>query len=967
MFVRNKCYQPCMPEGGVERETQMRMPLLSTKLQVPPPRRNLVARPRLIELLDRAAGEALHSKLTVLSAPAGFGKTTVLSEWVQSIQARGAPTAEIAWISLDEGDNDPARFAGYLFAALASVDEQKSGAGLDVSERGAVSLQESHLTWLINEIAARPHNLLLILDDYHLITARAIHDGLTFLVEHAPPNFHLLLATRADPPLPLPRLRARGHLAELRQSDLRFSTEEAAAFLNRVMGLDLPAHDVAALEARTEGWIAGLQMAALAMQARGQEPSGSTHAEFIRAFTGSDRFVLDYLTEEVLQHQPEGVKDFLLCTSVLERMCGPLCDALLEVWKGGKLVDWDGQPSNLPVLKPSNLLAHFDSANLFIVPLDHERRWYRYHRLFADLLRRRLLQAAPELVPALHARASLWYEQEGLVAEAIEHALAAGEFDRAANLVEASVEETFMRSEVTTFLRWVERLPQQAIRTRPTLGYFHAWALLMSGRPMAGIEERLEEIARDHVPSGSPGSMAGRLAALRAYYSVFQVDMRRAVELCHQALQHLPEDELFLRSVMAWILSLARLHDGDLHDGTQTLKELASKGQAAGNRLIAVMALCQQAKLQVRQGHLHLARQTYERALEAATDAAGRRLPIASEALIGLGELEREWNHLDAAVHHLTVGIELANEWSELAALDAYTPLARIRLALGDVAGARAAIEAARRIAERSQVTRVDDLIVELQEAYFSIKQGDVASAVAWAHRRGLFAARASEPSPDPDPQQDLLNDRLHKYERIVLARLFLLQARTGEALDTLESLLTLARSLERIDLLVEIQVLRALACDQAGLHAQAMDALAEALSLAEPGGQVRNFLDEGEALRALILDARSWIAEGRSQISSGERDRLIEYVDRLLAGFPGPFPSDLVPIQNQESGQDPLSERELDVLRLLATGMSNPEIADELIVAVSTVRSHCKSIYGKLDVHSRWDAVRRGQELDLI
>jgi len=949
----------------VGRKTHMTAPLLSTKLQVPPPRRNLVARPRLIELLDRAAGEAMHSKLTVLSAPAGFGKTTVLSEWVQSVQARGAPTVETAWISLDEGDNDPVRFAGYLSAALASAGEQKSDASLDVFERGAALLQESNLARLTNEIAARPHDVLLILDDYHLITAQAIHDGLTFLVEHAPRNFHLLLATRADPPLPLARLRAQGHLTELRQSDLRFSTEEAAAFLNRVMGLGLSTQDIAALEARTEGWIAGLQMAVLAMQARGQEPSGSTtHAEFIHAFTGSDRFVLDYLTEEVLQQQPEEVKDFLLCTSVLERMCGPLCDALVKVWKVGKMEDGSTEPSSLPDLQPANLLAHLDSANLFIVPLDHERRWYRYHRLFADLLHRRLLQAAPELAPALHARASLWYEQEGLAAEAIEHALTAGEFDRAANLVEASAEETFMRSEVTTFLRWVEQLPQRVVRAHPTLGYFYAWALLMSGRSVADIEERLQEIARDHVLSVSPGIMAGRLAALRAYYTVFQVDMRRAVELCHQALEHLPEGELFLRSIMAWILSLARLHDGDLYDGTQTLKELASKGQTAGNPLIAVTALCHQAKLQVRQGHLHLAHQTYERALEAATDAAGRRLPIASEALIGLGELERQWNHLDAAARHLTVGIELANEWSELAAFDAYTPLARVRLAEGDVAGARAAIEAARRIAERSQVTRIDDVIVELQEAYLDIKQGDVAGAVAWAHRRGFLAP---EPSPGPDPQQDLLNARLHKYERIVLARLFLLQGRTGEALDTLESVLALARSLERIDLLVEIQVLRALACDQAGLHAQAMDALSEALSLAEPGGQVRNFLDEGEALRALILDARSWIAGGRSQISSGARNRLVDYVDRLLAGFPGPFPPDLVPIQNLESGTDPLSERELDVLRLLAAGMSNPEIADELIVAVSTIRSHCKSIYGKLDVHSRWDAVRRGQELGLI
>jgi LuxR family maltose regulon positive regulatory protein len=928
-------------------------PILTTKLHVPSLRRNLVARQRLLECLD----QGLHRKLMLVSAPAGFGKTTLLGEWIESLEAGGPPPVKVAWITVDEGDNDPARFAAYLAAALQRADERIGPASEDKSELAGSFLQESHLACLINQVAGLPEAFVLVLDDYHLIISQVIHSAVTFLVDHLPENLHLVLASRADPPLPLARLRARGHLTELRQSDLRFTTGEAAAFLNNVMGLALSAEDVAALEARTEGWIAGLQMASLAMQARlslqGHRPHPATHSEFVEAFTGSHRFVLDYLVEEVLEQQPPALQEFLLRTSILEQLSGSLCDSIMGEPGTGRLADWGKlHTPDSPMPDSQSVLEYLEAANLFIVPLDDERHWYRYHRLFSDLLRKRLWQTSPDLSATLHRRASLWHQQQGLMAAAIEHALAATDLERAATLVEENVEATLMRSEITTFLNWVARLPDECVRARPTLCFFHAWALLMSGRSLEVVEGRLRDIAGVQDASEESGVMAGRMAALRAYLMLFQADVHRAADLCRQALEHLPESDLFLRSIVAWILGLACLDEGDLQEGSHALEEVARTAQQSGNPLIAVAALCHQARLQMRQGRLHRAQETLERALEVATEPQGRRLPIASKALFGLGELEREWNDLAAAADHLAESMELARQWSEMAAFDAYFPLARLRLAQGDIAGAKKALETARQIALRSEATEVDDLVADLQLAYFHISQGDVKEAMRWAEKRGLIPGLATEPCPGLDEGQDLVGARLRKYERLVLARLFIHQGQSAEALDLLEPLLVQARQLGRIDLAIQIQIQRALAFQEDGHDAQAMDALGEALSLAEPGGYLRIFLDEGDPMAALLRQAAS-------------RGMAPAYLAKLLAAFG--LESAKVASPQFQSLVEPLSERELEVLRLLATGLSNPEIAGELVVAVSTVRSHCKSIYGKLGVHKRWDAVQRAQELGLI
>jgi LuxR family maltose regulon positive regulatory protein len=543
------------------------------------------------------------------------------------------------------------------------------------------------------------------------------------------------------------------------------------------------------------------------------------------------------------------------------------------------------------------------------------------------------------------------------MAAAIDHALAARDLGRAVMLVEENVQATLMRSEVTTFLNWMAELPDELVRARPTLCFFHAWALLMSGRSLDAVEHRLGDVTCLQDVPESAGQTAGRMAALGAYLSLFQVDMQRAAALCREALEHLPANDLFLRNIVDWILSLTRLAQGDFQDGRQALIDVARRGEEIGNPLIAVTALCHQAKLQARQGRLQRAQDILVRALQVATDPRGRRLPIASEALIGLGELDREWNDLEAAADHLAEGIELAKQWSELAAFDAYPPLARVRLAQGNAKAAQEALDAAQRIALRSKITNVDDLVIDLQQAYLAAQQGDIDGAMRWAEKRGLLPAQFPDLPSNPELDRDFVTARLRKYEYLVLARVFILQDRATQALDLLEPLLAHARDQNRTDLAIEIQILRALACHGDGQNEQARSALAEALCLAEPGGYVRVFLDEGASMARLLRQA-------------GSQGIAPAYVAKLLAAFAREESAEADAESSYPHTQpliEPLSERELQVLRLLATGLSNPEVADELYIAVSTVRSHCKSIYGKLNVHRRWDAIQRAQELGLI
>jgi LuxR family maltose regulon positive regulatory protein len=510
-----------------------------------------------------------------------------------------------------------------------------------------------------------------------------------------------------------------------------------------------------------------------------------------------------------------------------------------------------------------------------------------------------------------------------------------------------------MQSELTTFLGWVDRLPDDFVCTHPELCFFHAWALLMSGSSLSIVEQRLK------YTSGAQeinAMMPGRMTALQAYLHLFQGEILRASKLSHQALQQLPEQDYFLRSIMNWIIGQVDLVDTDPQIASQMLKGVLHTALEAGNSLIAVTTLCHQAKLHMRLGQMPQAKVIFNQALQAATGPQGQRLPIASEALFGLGELEREWNNLERAEEYLAESIELYKQWSELASFDAYFPLARLRMAQGNSAGAQEALETARQIALSSDSTELDDLIADLQQAYFFAMQGKTAQVIQWAEKRGLLPAAPLQSQPGIDESQDYAGDRLRKYEHLILARLLILQGQPAQAIEILGAVRNLARQLKRTDLMIEIQILSALAFEIGGQNAQAIKALGEALRLAEPGGYMRIFLDEGEPMARLLQQFASL-------------DIMPTYTEKLIRAFIAaqPFQQfDAAPTARRTLSE-PLSEREQEVLRLLATGMSNPEIADQLVVAVSTVRSHCKSIFGKLGVHSRWDAAQRAKELGLL
>jgi LuxR family maltose regulon positive regulatory protein len=917
----------------------MNTPLLKTKLYVPPIRPELVSRPRLIERLN--AG--MTRKLTLISTPAGFGKTTLLSEWAGSC---GQP---VAWVSLDEGDNDPARFWTYLVAALQTI-ETRQGTVSSLGESTLDALQsprfvqatsaaadtssvvEAVVTTLINQISIIS-DFVLVLDDYHLVTVQPIHDALAFLLDHLPDNAHLVIATRADPPLPIARLRGRGQLTELRLTDLRFTFDEAAEFLRRVMGLELSADDVAALASRTEGWIAGLQMAAVSMQ--GQEDV----ANFIRAFTGSDRYILDYLVEEVLLRQPDTIQNFLLQTAILDRLTGSLCDAITE--------QDDGQAT----------LEMLERANLFIVPLDNERQWYRYHRLFTDLLRRRLQQAQPDLVPMLHRRASEWYEHSGLMAQAIDHALSAQDFERAALLIEQIAEETMMRSEVATLLRWLDMLPDELVRARPSLCIHHAWALLFSGRSIDNVEARLQD-------AGDDADLAlGQATVLRAFVAIFQGQIPRAAELSLEALELLPEDDLFSRSIVAWNLSLSYLVEGDIVTGLQTLEEVAKTSQKAGNVMITVTNLCYLAELYIKRGLLYKAQTIYQQALELATDRQGQPLPIAGMALIGLGELARERNDLEAAMRYLTEGIECIGQWGEIGALDGYISLAHVRLAQGDMDGAQDAIQNAWRIAVNFDATEMDDVLVAAHQAHLWVIQGSgdpghgdpsrLEAAARWFEEQGLTTDVALSELEKRANGDFSFGRRRRTRTYTTLARLLIAQHQFDQALTILALLLTIAERWGLDGYVIGHLVLTALAFHAQGDSAQAMSALERALSIGESGGFVRAFVDEGPPMAQLLYEAAA-------------RGITPEYAGKLLAAFPDAGLTASSPAPPAEM-IEPLSDRELEVLRFIAAGLSNREIAQRLVLSLSTVKWHTSNIYGKLGVKNRTQAVAQARQMGLL
>lgn len=909
----------------------MTVPLLQTKLYVPPPRPNLVSRPRLIQQLDK--GLRVGCRLTLVSAQAGFGKTTLLSEWVHRMgvpAAGGGPDScgdsgqpRVAWVSLDEGDNDAVRFWSYVVAALQTLWAEVGQSALVALRSPQAPPLDATLTTLINELTAVPDRFCLVLDDYHVVEAQAIHDTLGFLLEHQPPQMHLVIATRTDPALPIARLRGRGQMTEVRVSDLRFTPDEAAAFLRQAVGLDLPATDVAALEGRTEGWITGLQLAALSMQGR------EDLSDFVQAFTGSNRYVLDYLTEEVLQRLPERVQSFLLETAILQRLTGGLCDAVT-----GRQ---DGQ----------SMLTALEQANLFLVPLDGERRWYRYHRLFADLLRARLEDAQPHRLPELHGRASAWYEEQGALDDAVTHAIAAGDLVRVGKMIERYGMPILMRGELTTVLRWVEALPEEIVLASASICVSHAWALLLTGQ-MPWLEPRLQQAER-LLEAAPVDNLSGDIATIRAYVAAHQGDVARTIELAHQALDLLDEENLGERGIVSFILGGAHMLRGDVAAASRAMVEASVVGQQGGNLHIAVPALNALAGIQMLEGRLHQARSTAQEAIGLATGPSGRPLPFAGGAVSALAELAYEWDDLESALTHAQQSVDLAQQWGNSDTLcSSYLTLAQVRMGLGDLEAASDALKQAQRLSSGLMTTSMFVMQLRVAWARLWLAQGNLEAVARWVEE------------VDIDVANPVFANLTFAAEALFLARAQLAMRQPEAAMQVLEILVENARVQELNAVVIEALALQAMVYQAQGAGRRAGATLIEALTLAEPEGFVRRFVDLGRRMAPLLGEAT-------------RRGVAPEYVGKLLAALGEETQDGAEAVVRQRTERppsplvEPLSERELEVLGLIADGLSNREIAEELVVAVSTVKSHANHIFGKLAVKSRTQAVARAKELGLL
>jgi LuxR family transcriptional regulator, maltose regulon positive regulatory protein len=879
----------------------MSTPILATKLYIPPPRPNVVVRSRLIERLN----ERLRVKLSLVSAPAGFGKTTLVSEWVSGCDR---PTA---WLSLGEEDNDPTRFLTYFVAALQTIAPNIGEGVLTVLQSPQPPPTEAILTALLNEIATFPDDFLLVLDDYHLIDARPIDNALTFLLEHLPPQMQLVITTREDPNLPLARLRARRQLIELRAADLRFTPNEASAFLNQVMRLNLSADDIAALETRTEGWIAGLQLAAISMQ--GHQDVSS----FIQSFSGSHHFVLDYLVEEVLQRQPENVQTFLLRTSILDRLCGLLCDAVLL----------DESASGQTTLEA------IEHANLFLVPLDNERRWYRYHHLFADLLRQRLHQrSAAEGVAELHSRASVWYEDHGLELEAFHHAAAAQDVERVERLIEGDGMPLQFRSAWPPVLNWLESLPRAVLDARPSLWVTYASTLLFGGQQPPAVELKLqaaESALKTAQPNDNTADLIGRIASIRALLGVIYHNAETIMNQSRRALEYLHPDNVPVRTAATMTLGHAYQLQGNRAAARQAYLEVIALSNSSRNSIYTTAAAIYLGQLQEADNQLRLATTTYRRALQLAGDPPEAMVAI---AYLGLARICYQWNDLEAAEEYGRQCDHFLRQMYSTDTIAAYDVFrARLKLMQGDTAGAVVTLaEAEAFVHQHNFLHQMPE--VAATQVLVLLQQDNLVAAAYLAQTHDLPVSQA---------------------------RVYLAQENPSAALAVLEQFRPQMEAKNWADEQLRAMILEAIALYALGEVDKAVQVLGGALALAKPGGFIRLFIDEGPPMNQLLSEASA-------------RGMMPDYTRKLLAAFEAekrkrkeksqpPAPSPAQPLI------EPLRQRELEILRLVAEGLSNREISERLFIALVTVKVHNGKIFEKLQVQRRTEAVARARELGLL
>jgi LuxR family maltose regulon positive regulatory protein len=924
-------------------------PLIRTKLRLPFTRPELVLRPRLQDKIQ----QGLRGPLTLITAPAGFGKTTLVASYIAGC---GMP---VAWLSLDKNDNQEGRFLNYLIAALHGPDHRIGNQAAQLMAGMQPAPPEAVLTSLVNDLDTAGGEIALVLDDYQFINSQAVHEGMAFLIEHCPKTLHLVIATRSDPPLPLVRLRARGQMVELRAADLSFTEPEAAQFLNEVMGLDLDEASVVALAKRTEGWIAGLQMAALSMRGR-DDVLG-----FIEGFSGTNRYILDYLLEEVLARQSPEIKRFLLYTSILGRLTAPLCDAILAIDDEEKRegivqlspAKLDQRSESLIPSQSASTLKYLERASLFLVPLDDERQWYRYHHLFADLLRSQLQKSlGDQQVARLNLRASEWHEQNGSILDAIHHASLASDFERIERLIEENYIEMMNRGEMSLIRFWMGKLSKEVIFRRPWLCLYEAFSRSWFGQLeeanllLNEAERRIQAITPGQVSAGDTQAMLGYHAYVKSRVTAMQGDTRRAIELCRAAREKIPADNLGLQIEVSITLGYEYFLYGDFVNADKTLHEMIRSGYVARaiNNPVAGYAVL--ARMRAYQGQLQEANNLLQKAAQLIEEASGQYLGAIGLVEVGIAALLYEWNDMEAAHVRMQRGLDLLPMWGKADDLClAYTTLARIHLSQGKQIEAQGAIEKAVKRMQASGVFSEARSEVEAMQVKFWLTQGNWQAAAHWADTSKERVFDTDDPF--------LFNDELTQITR---ARILMAQENLDQATGLLSQLEETARSRGRQGRLIEILILKALAMQSMGDGAHAVNDLTECLTLAEPEGYVRVFLDEGQPMQLLLVQ---WLAHASD-------DRLRGYVNRLLSQFEMGAP---IVTETQEKSApnagliEPLSQRELEVIHLIANGYTNKEIAQELVVAPGTVKAHTSSIYRKLDVANRTEAAARARQLGIL
>lgn len=897
---------------------------LTTKLYLPPARQTLVDRPVLLDQLK----DGLRGKLTLVSAPAGFGKTSLVAAWRKDCET------PLAWVSLDEEDNEPLRFLDYLIGALQMVDNDLGDESAELLHRSNTPPLKVVLTSLLNEINAYDKEFVMAFDDYHVIHEHGIHEALSFLIERLAPHAHALIATRSDPPFPLGRLRARGELKELRASDLRFDTGEATAFLNEVMNLELTPADVSALEDRTEGWIAGLQLSALTLQNR------ANRSELVKEFAGDNRFVLDYLLEEVLNCQTEQVQDFLLRTSILTRLHGSLCDALVGGQSGHEM------------------LEQLERANLFLIRLDGRGEWFRYHHLFADLLRLKLKQKQPGAIRELQIKASQWFEQNNFADEAINYALAAQDWDRALNLIEPIA---FHRLSMGGFQRlkvWVDAIPEAAFKSRPLLFPFYVPSLIYNEE--YDKAEKYLQVVETVEPESLRKSLMSLVWTTRSIIAAALYQPERAAECSKKAFEFLLPDDIKQRAVvMQTRVRSASMH-GNTQDIEKALLEAMPAYRAAEHLIFQVWGQLALGVVRIMQGRLREGAEFLEGAQQFARDHLQTRPETLLYSYVSLCDIHRERNELDSAKSNLNDALTIIRQTGRESypgfVVENLKSLVLMLDLCNDTAQTDVMIDQALRRYRRCGNEVVEKQIEALKALMVLRRGGDMSLVNRWVQTSGLTA----EDAPD----------YAKEFAHLVLARWLIMTMQAKQALALLNRLLKAAQEAKRGRTVIEILVLQSLAHESLGDEAAALKPLENALLLAQPESFIRTFVDEGETVSKLLLE----LLKQKGKRWEAEKPELLQYVVKLKELFTpsGPVPTARVATTETEAlpwwyVEDPLSERELEVLQHVARGLSNQEIADKLFLSAGTVKRHMSNIYQKLDVHSRTQALERSRSLKVL